>query len=33
MSPFLKGLLVGVVGYWAFQHFTGQGNTGKSKSA
>jgi len=29
MSPFIKGLLVGVVGYWAFQHFTGMGNTGK----
>ena len=30
MSPFIKGLLVGVVGYWALQHFTGIGNTGKS---
>jgi hypothetical protein len=33
MSPFVKGLLVGVVGYWAFQHFSGMGNTGKSKAA
>ena len=33
MSPFLKGLLVGVVGYWAVQHFTGFGNTGKAKAA
>jgi hypothetical protein len=33
MSPFVKGLLVGVVGYWAFQHFTGMGNSGKSKAA
>jgi len=33
MSPFVKGLAVGVVAYWAFQHFTGMGNTGKSKSA
>lgn len=22
----------GVVAYWAFQHFSGRGNTGKSKS-
>jgi hypothetical protein len=33
VSPFLKGLLVGVVGYWAVQHFTGFGNTGKAKAA
>jgi hypothetical protein len=33
MSPFVKGLLVGVAGYWAFQHFTGMGNSGKSKAA
>jgi hypothetical protein len=32
MTGFGKGLIVGVVGYWAFQHFTGMGNTGKSKS-
>ena len=29
MSPFVRGLLVGVVGYWALQHFTGIGKTGK----
>lgn len=29
---FWKGVAIGVVGYWAFQHFTGMGNTGKSKS-
>lgn len=29
MSPFLKGLIVGVAGYWALQHFTGVGKTGK----
>ena len=33
MSPFVKGLAVGVIGYWALQHFTGVGNSGKSKSA
>jgi len=33
MSPFVKGLLVGVLGYWAFQHFTGMGNTGKSSAS
>ena len=32
MSPFVKGLLVGVVGYWALQHFTGIGNTGKASA-
>lgn len=30
MSPFVRGLLVGVVGYWALQHFTGIGKTGKT---
>jgi len=30
MSPFLRGLLVGVVGYWALQHFTGIGKTGRA---
>ncbi len=30
MSPFVRGLLVGVVGYWAVQHFTGFGKTGKT---
>jgi hypothetical protein len=29
MDGFWKGLLVGVVGYWAVQHFTGFGKTGK----
>jgi hypothetical protein len=33
VSPFLKGLLVGVIGYWAVQHFAGFGVTGKGKSA
>jgi hypothetical protein len=33
MSPFVKGLVVGVAAYWAFQHFSGMGNTGKSKAA
>lgn len=32
MTPFTKGLLVGVVAYWAIQHFTGIGNTGKAKA-
>ena len=32
MSPFVKGLVVGVVLYWGVQHFTGLGNTGKAKS-
>jgi hypothetical protein len=31
MDGFWKGLIIGVGGYWAFQHFTGLGNTGKSK--
>lgn len=31
MKPgFLWGAVAGVAGYWAFQHFTGKGNTGKS---
>lgn len=30
MSPMLKGVIVGVVGYWALQHFTGIGKTGKT---
>lgn len=29
---FLWGVLAGVAGYWAFQHFTGKGNTGKASS-
>ena len=28
----LPGIVVGLLGYWAFQHFTGFGNTGKAKS-
>ena len=32
MSPFIKGALVGVVAYWALQHFTGAGTSGKGKS-
>jgi hypothetical protein len=32
MSPFARGLIVGIVGYWALQHFTGIGNTGKAKA-
>jgi hypothetical protein len=31
MDGFWKGVLLGVAGYWAFQHFTGLGNTGKAK--
>lgn len=30
MSPFIKGLAVGIIGYWALQHFTGVGKTGKA---
>lgn len=30
MSPFARGLIVGVIGYWAVQHFTGFGKTGKT---
>jgi hypothetical protein len=32
MSPFVKGLAVGLAAYWAFQHFSGMGNTGKAKA-
>lgn len=32
MDGFWKGAIVGVIGYWAFQHFTGMGNTGKAKA-
>lgn len=28
-----SGILVGVIGYWAVQHFTGFGNTGRGKSS
>jgi len=27
----LSGIVVGAVGYWAIQHFTGFGKTGKPK--
>lgn len=30
MSPVFKGVLIGVIGYWAVQHFTGFGKTGKT---
>lgn len=29
----LGSFLLGVGAYWAWQHFTGMGNTGKSKNA
>jgi hypothetical protein len=29
VSPFVKGAIVGVIAYWALQHFTGIGKTGK----
>jgi hypothetical protein len=29
----LGSFLLGVGAYWAFQHFTGMGNTGKAKAA
>ena len=32
MSPFVKGAVVGILAYWAFQHFSGMGNTGKAKA-
>jgi hypothetical protein len=28
----LPGIVVGIFAYWAFQHFTGMGNTGASKA-
>lgn len=33
MNPFVKGLVVGVAAYWALQHFSGLGVTGKGKQA
>jgi len=30
MSEFTKGVLLGVALYWAVQHFTGIGKTGKA---
>jgi hypothetical protein len=32
MDGFWKGVIIGVAGYWAFQHFSGMGNTGKAKA-
>jgi len=32
MRVTLPGVLVGLALYWAFQHFTGMGNTGKAKA-
>jgi len=32
MRVTLTGVLVGVALYWAVQHFTGMGNTGKAKA-
>lgn len=29
---FLRGVIVGVVGYWAVQHFLGVGTSGKGKN-
>lgn len=31
MRVTLAGVVVGALGYWAFQHFTGMGNTGKAR--
>jgi hypothetical protein len=28
----IPGVVLGIALYWGFQHFTGMGNTGKSKS-
>lgn len=32
MQITLAGVAVGFLGYWAFQHFTGMGNTGKARA-
>ena len=32
MRVTLPGVLLGVLLYWGFQHFTGMGNTGKAKA-
>jgi hypothetical protein len=32
MRVTLPGVIVGILAYWAFQHFTGMGNTGKAKA-
>lgn len=31
MNFSLGSFVLGIAAYWAFQHFTGMGNTGKSK--
>jgi hypothetical protein len=28
----LMSFVLGIAAYWAFQHFTGMGNTGKAKA-
>jgi hypothetical protein len=33
MRVTLAGIAVGAIGYWALQHFTGVGKTGKPKTA
>jgi len=33
MGVTLSGILVGIAAYWAFQHFTGMGNTGRARAA
>jgi hypothetical protein len=30
MNVTISGVVVGILLYWAFQHFTGMGNTGKA---
>ena len=32
MRVTLPGIVVGIFAYWAFQHFTGMGNTGKASA-
>ena len=32
MRVSLPGVVVGLLLYWGFQHFTGMGNTGKAKA-
>ena len=32
MNPKLFWFVAGVAGYWAFQHFTGMGNTGRARA-
>jgi hypothetical protein len=32
MNISLAGVVVGILAYWTFQHFTGMGNTGKAKA-